>query len=149
MFNAFYAQIFISFFRGLPESLFESARIDGAREFKIYSRLVLPLSKPVLAAVGLFTAVFNWNAWYDNMLYVKTEGLNTLSFLFVKMIKAQETMENLAATSGVTELANLSGVSSTSLQLATMMIAVLPIMLVYPFVQKYFATGMMIGSVKG
>ena len=86
----------------------------------------------MLAAVGLFTAVFNWNAWYDNMLYVKTEGLNTLSFLFVKMIKAQETMENLAATSGVTELANLSGVSSTSLQLATMMIAVLPIMLVYP-----------------
>lgn len=149
VFNAFYAQIFISFFKGLPESLFESARIDGGREWTIYCRLVLPLSKSVLAAVGLFTAVFNWNSWYDNMLYMKNEELNTLSFLFVKMIKSQETMENLAADSGVSELANLSGVSSTSLQLATMMIAVLPIMCVYPFVQKYFATGMMIGSVKG
>lgn len=149
VFNAFYAQIFISFFRGLPESLFESARIDGAREFTIYTRLVLPLSKPVLAAVGLFTAVFNWNAWYDNMLYVKKEGLTTLSFLFVKMIKAQETMENLATSTGVADLANITGISSTTLQLATMVVAVLPIMCIYPFMQKYFATGMMIGSVKG
>ena len=149
MFNAFYAQIFISFFKGLPESLFESARIDGAREFTIYTRIVLPLSKPVLAAVGLFTAVFNWNAWYDNMLYVKNENLNTLSYLFVKMIKAQESMENMATSSGVADLANVSGVSSTTLQLATMVVAVLPIMCIYPFMQKYFATGMMIGSVKG
>ena len=149
VFNAFYAQIFISFFKGLPESLFESARIDGAREFTIYTRIVLPLSKPVLAAVGLFTAVFNWNAWYDNMLYVKNESLNTLSYLFVKMIKAQETMENMAASSGVADLANVSGVSSTTLQLATMVVAVLPIMCIYPFMQKYFATGMMNGSVKG
>ena len=149
VFNAFYAQIFISFFKGLPESLFESARIDGGRELTIYFKLVLPLSKSVLAAVGLFTAVFNWNSWYDNMLYMKNEEMNTLSFLFVKMIKSQETLENLAADSGIADLANMGGVSSTSLQLATMMIAVLPIMCVYPFVQKYFATGMMIGSVKG
>ena len=149
VFNAFYAQIFISFFKGLPESLFESARIDGGRELTIYFKLVLPLSKSVLAAVGLFTAVFNWNSWYDNMLYMKNEEMNTLSFLFVKMIKSQETLENLAADSGIADLANMGGVSSTSLQLATMMIAILPIMCVYPFVQKYFATGMMIGSVKG
>ena len=149
VFNAFYAQIFISFFKGLPESLFESARIDGGRELTIYFKLVLPLSKSVLAAVGLFTAVFNWNSWYDNMLYMKNEEMNTLSFLFVKMIKPQEPLETLAADSGIADLANMGGVSSTSLQLATMMIAVLPIMCVYPFVQKYFATGMMIGSVKG
>lgn len=149
IFNAFYAQIFLSFFKGLPESLFESARMDGAGEFVVYSRIVLPLSKPVLAAVGLFTAVYNWNSWYDNMLYVKNDSLNTLSFMFVKMIKAQETMENMAATSGVADLANVSGVSSTTLQLATMVVAVLPIMCIYPFMQKYFATGMMIGSVKG
>ena len=80
---------------------------------------------------------------------MKNEEMNTLSFLFVKMIKSQETLENLAADSGIADLANMGGVSSTSLQLATMMIAVLPIMCVYPFVQKYFATGMMIGSVKG
>ena len=71
------------------------------------------------------------------------------SYLFVKMIKAQETMENMAASSGVADLANVSGVSSTTLQLATMVVAVLPIMCIYPFMQKYFATGMMIGSVKG
>lgn len=149
MFNAFYATIFLSFFRGLPNSLFESAKIDGAGEWTIFFKLVIPLSKPVMAAVGLFVAVNHWNAWQDNLLYVKDEKLNTLSFLFVKMIKAQESLEGLAAQTGVGELSKLADVSSTTIQLATMMVAVIPIICVYPFVQKYFASGMMIGSIKG
>ncbi len=149
MFNAFYATIFLSFFRGLPTSLFESAKLDGAGEWDIYFRIVAPLSKPVMAAVGLFVAVNHWNAWNDNLLYVKDENLNTLSFLFVKMIKAQESLEGLAAQTGVGELSKLASVSTTSIQLATMMIAVIPIICVYPFVQKHFASGMMIGSIKG
>lgn len=149
MFNAFYATIFLSFFRGLPNSLFESAKIDGAGEWTIFFKIAIPLSKPVMAAVGLFVAVNHWNAWNDNLLYVKDENLNTLSFLFVKMIKAQESLEGLAAQTGVGELSKLANVSSTTIQLATMMVAVIPILCVYPFVQKYFTSGMMIGSIKG
>lgn len=149
MFNAFYATIFLSFFRGLPTSLFESAKIDGAGEWTIFFKLAIPLSKSVMAAVGLFVAVNHWNAWQDNLLYIKKEELNTLSFLFVKMIKAQESLEGLAAQTGVGELSKLADVSSTTIQLATMMISVIPIICVYPFVQKYFASGMMIGSIKG
>lgn len=149
MFNAFYAQIFISFFRGIPGSLIESAKMDGATEWTIYFKMILPLSKPVLAAIALFTAVNHWNAWNDNLLYVKKDHLNTLSFLFVKMIKAQEYLENAAASTGIAELGRLSQVSSTSLQLATMMVAIIPIICIYPFVQKHFTSGIMIGSIKG
>lgn len=149
LFNAFYAQIFISFFRGIPSALIESAKMDGAREWTIFARLVVPLSKPSFAAVGLFTAVNHWNAWQDNMLYMKKEGWDTLSFLFVKMIKSQEYLENLAATTGVSEMGRASAVSSTTLQLATMMVSIVPIMCVYPFLQRYFTSGIMIGSVKG
>lgn len=149
LFNAFHAQIFISFFRGIPDGLVESAKIDGARELTVYGKIVVPLSKPVFAAVGLFTAVNFWNAWQDNLLYVKNEVLTTLSFLFVKMIKSQEYLETLSAKTGISDLGRASAVSSMTLQLATMMISIIPIMLVYPFLQKYFASGIMIGSIKG
>ena len=149
MFNAFYATIFLSFYRGLPASLFESAKIGGAGEGTIFLKIATPLSKPTMAAIGLFVAVNHWNAWQDNLLYMKNEAWNTLSFLFVKMIKAQESLEGLAAQTGVSELSKLSSVSSTTIQLATMMVAVIPIICVYPFVQKHFASGMMIGAIKG
>lgn len=150
MFNAFYALVFLSFFKGIPAALVESAKIDGAGEWRIFFRMILPLSKPVVAAVSLFVAVNHWNAWYDNMLYVKNPQLNTLSFLFVKMIQAQQAMENFASTAGINDISvTASSVSSTTLSLATMMVAVVPVMCVYPFVQKYFTSGIMIGSVKG
>lgn len=148
-FNAFYAFIFLSFFRGMPAALEESAKIDGAGDWRIFFQIIVPLSTASFAAVGLFTAINHWNAWNDNMLYVKKESLTTLSFLFVKMIKNQEMLENAAATTGVGEMSRGTNVSSTSLQLATMMVSVVPIMCVYPFVQKYFTSGMMIGSIKG
>lgn len=150
MFNAFYALVFLSFFKGIPPALMESAKIDGAGEWKIFFRIIIPLSKPVIAAVSLFVAVNHWNSWYDNMLYVKKPALNTLSFLFVKMIQAQQALENFASTSGVNDISITSGsVSSTTLSLATMMVAIVPIMFVYPFAQKYFTSGIMVGSVKG
>lgn len=149
LFNAFYAQILISFFRGIPVGLLESAKIDGAGEWTIYGRIIVPLSKPAFAAVGLFIAINHWNAWQDNMLYMKKEQWNTLSFLFVKMIRSQEYLENLASATGVSELGRASAVSSTTLQLATMMVSIVPIMCVYPFLQKHFTSGIMIGSIKG
>ncbi len=148
MFNAFYALVFISFFKGIPLALMESAKLDGASEFKIFRSIVMPLSKPVIAAVSLFVAVNHWNAWQDNMLYVKDEKLTTLSFLFVKLIRSQEALENLASELGDVSV-SASNVSTTSLSLATMVVATVPILLVYPFAQKYFTSGIMIGSVKG
>lgn len=150
MFNAFYALVFLSFFKGIPGALLEAAKIDGAGEWKTFFRIVIPLSKPVMAAVGLFVAVNHWNSWYDNMLYVKKPELGTLSFLFVKLIQAQQALENLASTAGMSDISiSQSNISSTTLSLATMMVAIIPIMFVYPFAQKYFTSGIMIGSVKG
>ena len=150
VFTPFYAHVFIASFRGLPESLSESARIDGANDWTIFFRLILPLSTSVLAAVGLFVAVNHWNAWYDNLLYMKNSSFDTLSFLFVKMINSQNALEELLAqgAGGSLEMARGMGKTSMSIQLATMVVTVLPIMLVYPFLQKYFVKGVMIGSVK-
>jgi len=149
-FNVFYAQVFISFFKGHPEALSESAKIDGANEFTIFSRIIFPISVPVFAAIGLFIAINHWNAWYDNMLYVQNENLQTLSYLFVKMILAQQYFESAAAAQAVgPEISLLAGVNTTSLQMAAMVICTAPIMVIYPFVQKYFVNGIMIGSLKG
>lgn len=147
-FSVFNSFVFISFFKNFPESLEESARVDGASTARIFFRIVVPTSMPVFASITLFTAVGQWNAWYDNMLYVKKPELTTLSFMFTKMIHAQmylqEQMDTMGATMGMG-----TGVTSMSLQLATMVVAVLPIMLLYPFLQKHFAQGVMIGSIKG
>ncbi len=148
MFNQFYALVFISFFKGIPVALTESAKLDGASEFRIYRSIILPLSKPVIAAVTLFVAVNHWNAWQDNMLYVRDESLTTLSFLFVKMIRSQAALESVASEIGDVSM-SLNNVSTTTLSLATMVVATIPILCVYPFVQRYFTSGIMIGSVKG
>jgi putative aldouronate transport system permease protein len=144
-FNVFHALIFIAYFKGLPESLSESARIDGASNFKVYTSIILPLSKPVIAAVGLFTAIDQWNSWYDHMLYASGDNLQSLAFMFQKMVIAQRYLE----TAGSSDFIQGIAVSSSSLQLAAMIVAVAPIMIVYPFLQKYFVKGIMIGSVKG
>lgn len=148
-FNVFYAQVFISFFKGHPEELSESAKIDGANNFVIFTRIILPISIPVFAAIGLFVAINHWNSWYDNMLYVQNKELMTLSFMFVKMILAQQYLESAASQSSNPELSILAGVNTTSLQLAAMVVSTTPIMIVYPFLQKYFVKGVMIGSIKG
>ena len=146
-FNVLFAMIFVTFFKGLPDAILEAARIDGASNIMIYFRIVLPLSGPVLAAIGLFTALNHWNSWFDHMLYAPRDGLQSLAYLFTKMIMAQQYIE----TGSVADAALMQqiGVSSKSLQLAAMVVATAPIMFIYPFLQKYFTKGIMIGSVKG
>lgn len=150
-FSAFYAHVFMAYFRGMPESLSESAKIDGANDWIIYFRIILPLSSAVMAAVGLFVAVNHWNSWYDNLLYMKNAAFDTLTYQFIKMINSQTALEELLSqgAGGSLELARGMGKTSTSVQLATMVVTVVPIMLVYPFLQKYFVKGVMIGSIKG
>lgn len=150
LFSMFYAIIFMSSFRELPLSLEESAMLDGANQFTIFFRIILPISKPVFAAIGIFTAVGHWNTWMDTMLYTNKSGpLNTLAYLFSKVIFQQQYLQQLSEASESDVAAKLQGATSTSVMVAAMVLATLPITIVYPFFQKHFAKGVMIGSIKG
>ncbi|SFF19722.1 putative aldouronate transport system permease protein [Paenibacillus catalpae] len=142
LFNVFNAIIMLTFFRALPKEIEESAKIDGANDLRIFFQLVLPVSKPVLATIALYNAVFHWNAWYDAMLF-GGDKLPTLQQILMQIISSNSNVSQLASQLG------FGAVSAASLKLATMVITTLPIVFTYPFVQKYFVQGVMIGSVKG
>jgi putative aldouronate transport system permease protein len=145
--NLFYALVAISFFQNLPKELHESAIVDGAGEVKIFARIILPLSKPLLATIAIFTGVGHWNSWFDSAYFVQIKELRTLGYLLMEVINRS----NLSAVS----LQNMM-IASThmvltpmAVQVTAMVIAVFPIMVIYPFLQKYFITGLTLGSVKG
>ncbi|RUT41493.1 carbohydrate ABC transporter permease [Paenibacillus anaericanus] len=140
--------LFRSYFAELPEALIESAKIDGAGEYKIFFRIIMPLSKPVIAAISLFTAVGHWNSYYDAMVFTLGDHLQTVQLYILKLIQSTEAALLLANMSGSIGAAQ-STVTTSTLQLAAMVAASLLIVLVYPFVQKFFIKGMLIGSVKG
>ncbi|MFC4810969.1 carbohydrate ABC transporter permease [Paenibacillus sp. GCM10023250] len=142
LFNVFNAIIMLTFFRALPKEIEESAKIDGANDLRIFFQLVLPVSKPVLATIALYNAVFHWNSWYDAMLF-GGDKLPTLQQILMQIISSNSNVSQLASQLG------FGAVSAASLKLATMVITTLPIVFTYPFVQKYFVQGVMIGSVKG
>jgi len=142
LFNAFYAFIMLAFFRGISSEIEESAKIDGANDLVIFIKLILPLSMPILATIALFNGVFHWNSWFDALLYGGRK-LETLQQYLVKSIQSVNVNSEAAAFTSMT------GVSSESLKLATMVITAFPIVLAYPFLQKYFVKGIMIGSLKG
>ena len=140
--------IYMAFFRDIPASLVESAKIDGANEFYIFIRIIIPVSTAVIATIALFYGVYHWNSWYEPYIYVSNPKLQTLPALLVKMIN-QSLAEELVRNSGRSAMSFNFGIPSNSVRLATMVIATAPIMAVYPFLQKYFVKGIMIGSVKG
>jgi len=150
MFNVFYALIFLASFRDLPASLEESAMLDGANHITIFIRLILPVSKPVIAAICVFTAVGHWNSWQDTMIFTNKGNLSTLSYKFAEVASQVSYLQKLAETSGEAgKVAGQSGITPMSVQLAAMIISVAPVMAVYPFFQKYFVRGVMIGAIKG
>ena len=140
--NTFFVMVAISFFSDIPPALRESAIIDGASELKVFLKIVLPISKPFLATLVLFIGVGHWNNWYDTTFFTRSKSLNTLSFLMMEVINKSK-ISAVSASFGAT-----STTTSMSVQTAAMVIAVLPIVCVYPFLQKHFVTGIMIGSVK-
>jgi len=142
LFSAFNAFVMMSFFRGISPEVEESAKIDGANDLIIFIRLILPISLPILATVTLFNAVFHWNSWFDALLYGGRK-LETLQQYLVKAIQSA----NVDAKAG-SYVSTLS-VSSTSVRLTTMVITAFPIVVAYPFLQRYFVKGIMIGSLKG
>jgi putative aldouronate transport system permease protein len=152
LFSMFNAILFMSFFSGLPGALEESARMDGANEWTVWLRIIMPVSKPVIAAVSLFVAVGQWNSWFDTMLYTKSEALETLSHMFRKMIdQAQYLEQQLSQMSGeaVKDFMQSQDVTTVTLQMSAMVITSFPIIALYPFLQKYFIQGVTMCSVKG
>lgn len=141
--NLFFVTVGLSFFDGIPPSLREAAKIDGASEFKVFSSIILPISKPFLATLALFVGVGQWNNWYDSTFFIKTKSLRTLSYLMMEVINTNQQANDLMAAAH-----QASSTTSLSVQLAAMVISIVPIICVYPFLQKYFVSGMMVGAVK-
>ena len=127
----------------IPDSLYEAANLDGANHFQVLTKVVLPLSKPIIATLSLFYAVGRWNAYADAKYYITTKSLQPLQYLLSNMV--------LNSGNDAISLSEAAAASSTPevLQAAVVMFATLPIIMVYPFVQKYFVKGAMIGAVKG
>lgn len=146
IYSSYNMLIMKNFFQSsIPDSLEESAFLDGATNFQILFRIVLPLSKPILATLSLFYAVGRWNAYSDNMYYIrKKDQLKMVQYLLYRMVAS-------ATEAQTTALSEASSVSSTPevLQAASVMFVTIPIIIIYPFLQKYFVKGTMIGAVKG
>ena len=155
LFDFYSAIIMRVFFQSnIPESLLESAYLDGASDFSVYFRIILPLSKPVLAAMALFMGVGAWNDWGTTMFYCSTtKSLWTLQFLLQRLVIASQAAMQLAQSAARNRLSadkqvqNL--VTPQTITYATLMVATIPIVVIYPFLQKYFVSGLMLGSIKG
>lgn len=144
MINAFYLIILKTFFSSIPDELEESARIDGSSHFGTLIRIVLPLSLPVLATLSLFYAVGRWNGFMDALFYITNQDLYPIQLKLYQLVISNQ-MSDATATEGMNSLAPVP----ESLKAASIMFATIPILLVYPWLQRYFISGMMIGAVKG
>lgn len=144
--NAWFTMLMRGFMQTISFEIIESAKIDGAGEFKIFVRMILPLSKPALATIGLFYAFAYWNDWWLAMLFVSKEKLVPLQFMLYR------TMNNLSFVLSTVSSAvnvNMANIPSESLRMAMAVLAAGPMLAVFPFFQKYFVKGLMLGSVKG
>ena len=142
--NSFHILLIRNFMKQLPESLAESAKIDGAGHFRIFWQITLPLSKPILATVALFVALSYWNNWYYASLFITKVELWPLQFRLHRVLTAAE-----AVASGGAEHFTNAIIPTETVKLATAVVATGPIFLVYPFLQQYFVQGITIGAVKG
>jgi len=141
----------MAFFREIPTSLIESARLDGAGERHIFFMIMLPLSMPILATLSLFVGVGAWNDWFTSAYFVTNKKLMTLPTILMRAIgkaAAEQRAMQRAIESGVYHGSSSRGVTSTSIRYATMLVTIVPIMCIYPFLQKYFVKGVMIGAIK-
>ena len=146
MVSAFNVLVMRTFMEGLPSALEESAMIDGANDFTIFTRIISPLCKPVYATVALFVAVGQWNSWFDAMLYNRMNTqYTTLQYELMKLLSSVMQQSGSATTGGNTATAAVTPVTVRS---AATVVTMLPIILLYPFLQRYFVSGMTIGSVK-
>jgi putative aldouronate transport system permease protein len=152
MFNIWNMFVMMKFFSDIPVSLREAAVMDGAGEIKILLKVIIPLSKPVLAAIGLFVAVYHWNDWYSGAFFVNSTRLLPVQTYLQRLFEADSlnmiTSNNAIVAEAAARASQTSKMTVTSIKMAAVIIGTLPILCVYPFVQKHFVKGMLIGSVK-
>lgn len=144
--NLFYVLVAISFFQGIPEELQEAARVDGAGEMRIFFQVILPVATPLLATVAIFVSVQHWNSWYDSAFFVRNQDLMTLAYRMMAVMKKSDLSQMTQSAAGAVSTMH---VTSMSVQLAAMVIATMPVVVVYPFFQRYIISGIAIGAVKG
>lgn len=144
--SAFNMILMRNYFMSLPDELEESCLIDGAGWFTILFKIIVPISKPILATIGLWLAVGHWNAWFDILLYIQDDKMFTLQIVLRRIIlQGTQQMVNI----NMVAEADIGNISTEGVKAATIFVATLPILCVYPFIQKYFVKGIMIGSLKG
>jgi putative aldouronate transport system permease protein len=137
-----------TFFKSIDVGIEESAYMDGANEFQILFKLIIPLSLPILSVIGLFTAVGHWNDWFGGTFYVSDKGLRPLQTILQQMLNSAEAMRKNMSMNFHPNDPRMS-VTGESMKMATVIISVVPIACIYPFIQKYFVQGIMVGSIKG
>lgn len=143
--SVFNLLIMRSFISSIPVSLIESAKLDGAGEFTVFVKIILPLCKSGLATIGLFMALHYWNDWYNAMLYINSADKYPLQYMLYDLLNQAQSLARIAAQSGI----QVENLPTNTMKLAMAVVATGPILLVYPFVQKYFVKGITVGSVKG
>ncbi len=147
--GAFNVMVIRTSIHELPESLAESAKIDGAGEFRIFVQIIIPLVKPVLATIALWVAVGTWNAWFDTFIFASSkQKLSTLQYEMMKLISSSM-VQSRAVDPGLRQQGASNMVTPNSMRSAITIIASVPIIMVYPFLQKYFVKGLHLGGVKG
>lgn len=144
-FSAWNMFLMRNFFAGIPHELSESAYVDGANDFQILRKIILPVSVPGIATLSLFYALGYWNQWFNAMLYIEDTNLFPLQYLLMRMLRNVDAMREMARTTGM----SVGDLPTNSLRMATTVVAIGPIVLLYPYVQKYFTSGLTVGAIKG
>ncbi|RKP54348.1 carbohydrate ABC transporter permease [Cohnella endophytica] len=146
--------IFRTFFNELPDALEESATLDGCNAISTFFRIIVPVSGPVIATLSLFTAVYHWNDWFTATIFINKANLTPIQTLLQQILNSNIASEMLQQASGgnaaaLEQLNRQQTITTKSLSMATMVVSTVPIMMVYPFLQKYFVKGVLVGSIKG
>ncbi|GHV53146.1 putative ABC transporter permease protein YtcP [Spirochaetia bacterium] len=141
--NTFYMLLIYNFFQTLPESLVESARLDGAGDWTILFRIIIPLSTPIIATMTLFFTVDKWNEWFNAMVFIRSSAIQPLQLVLRSIV-----LDSVTASQTATTVSLLERPFPIGIKMAAVMLTMLPIMCIYPFLQKHFAKGMMIGAIK-
>lgn len=146
--SAYYVILIKTYLEGLPESLTESAEVEGAGLIRIFWSIILPLSKPILATIAVFAAVGQWNSYFDNLMLVTDEKLQTLQLILYNYLNSTQTVASMSQLDLNNGLA-AQAATPQSIQVTITIITTIPILFVYPFMQRYFVKGIMLGAVKG
>ena len=148
MFSVWNVILAKNYMKGIAFEITESGKIDGANDMQIFMRLILPLTKPLMATLTLFTALAYWNDWYYSMLFISKPQMQSLQYLLQQILASIQAMKQMAAAGEVTTISSMD-IPSASMKMAMTCVTVGPIILLYPFLQRYFIKGMTIGAVKG